>query len=56
MDTGQLIWIATGIITVIGVVWLTTKAINSGQKAPLPKTTQYDTQDAPPAESGNRDD
>jgi len=51
MDTQLVIWFVTGIVFVIGVGWLISRAINSGQKAPMPKTKQYDTQDAPSADS-----
>ena len=51
MDTQLVIWLVTGIVVVIGVGWLISKAVNSGQKAPMPKTKQYDTQDAPPTDS-----
>ena len=51
MTTGQLIWIATGVLFVAVVVWLLNRAINSGKKLPTPETKPYDTQDAPPPDS-----
>jgi len=52
MSTGQAIfWIATGVIVAAGVVWLVTRWIAKGTNPGLPTTTQYDTQDAPPADA-----
>ena len=48
------IWILTGVLVVVGVVWLISRAITKGQKAPMPTTTQYDTQDAPPGDEQSR--
>jgi len=48
------IWLLTGVLVVVGVVWLISRAINKGQKPPLPTTTPYDTQDAPPADDQSR--
>ncbi len=52
MTTQQaIIWIATGVILVAGVVILISRGVKSGKKLPTPTTTQYDTQDAPPSDS-----
>jgi hypothetical protein len=48
------IWILTGVLVVVGVVWLISRAITKGQKLPMPTTTQDDTQDAPPADDPSR--
>ncbi len=48
------IWILTGVLVVVGVVWLISRAITKGQKLPMPTTTQDDTQDAPPADDPSK--
>jgi len=46
-----IIWIATGILLVVVVVMLISRAVKSGKNPGVPTTSQYDTQDAPPADS-----
>jgi hypothetical protein len=48
------IWILTGVLVVVGVVWLISRAITKGQKLPMPTTTQDDTQGAPPADDPSK--
>ena len=50
----SLLWILTGVLVVVGVVWLISRAITKGQKLPMPTTTQDDTQDAPPPNDPSR--
>ena len=52
MTTQQIVIslvVAAGVVAV--VVWLVSRAVNSGKKVQMPTTTQYDTQDAPPPDS-----
>jgi len=49
-DTQTIVWIATGILVLVGAVALVTRAINSGKKLPMPESKPYDTQDAPPSD------
>jgi hypothetical protein len=50
----EFIYLATGILVVVLVGWLISRAINSGKKLPTPTTRPYDDQDAPPADSKSR--
>ena len=47
----NVVWILTGIVVVVGFVALVSYFVrrgSSGASSPMPKTTQYDLQDAPP--------
>jgi hypothetical protein len=52
MSPQLVIWLVTGIAVVVGVVWLISRAVDSGKKAPTPTTKPYDTQDTPHSDSG----
>lgn len=51
MDPQLLIWLVTGVVFVIGVMWLISKAIKGGSKASTPETPVSEAAD--PAQRGS---
>ena len=55
MDTQTVvIYVASGILFLAVLMWLISRAVKSGKKAPLPTTNPYDTINTPPEDDSTK--